>query len=190
MNHSHGGIGSDPVASLAYDPNDPAAEPLPAKTQRFAENDNTLYRDSLDGHASLGCESCHGSPHAIWPNRNPDANDNVTAMQLQGHAGTISECTTCHEADSFPDGTLDGPHGMHPVNDPAWFSGKHGRFAKDDSNGDRCAASHGEDHLGTRLAKVPLDRMFIKKDKVLASLKAGEQVACNLCHSLEKSFKH
>jgi hypothetical protein len=105
----HSGIGSDSVAQIAFDPNDPAAEPATAITKRFAENDNTLYRNSLDKHANIGCESCHGSPHAIWPNRNPNANDNVTAIQLQGHAGTITECTTCHEANSFTKGTLGGP---------------------------------------------------------------------------------
>lgn len=186
----HSGIGSEPVAKLAYAANDPAAEPTPAKTPRFAENKNTLYRDSLDGHANLGCESCHGSPHAIWPNRNPDANDNVTAMQLQGHTGTITECTTCHEANSFPNGTMDGPHGMHPVNDPNWLDEDvHGHFAKNRGNGDSCAACHGADHLGTRLAKVPVDRVLKnKKGKVLVSLKAGDEVSCNLCHSLKKSF--
>ena len=186
----HSGIGSEAVANKAFDPNDPSAEPLPAKTPRFAENANTLYRNSLDGHANLGCESCHGSPHAIWPNRNPDANDNITATQLQGHAGTISECTVCHEDNSFPNGTLNGPHGMHPVNDPSWMEeDAHGHFAEDRSNGDRCAACHGEDHLGTRLSKVPVDRVLKDREgKALVTLKAGDEVACNLCHSLSKSF--
>lgn len=186
----HSGVGSEAVANIAFDPNDPSAEPLPAKTPRFAENANTLYRNSLDQHANLGCESCHGSPHAIWPNRNPDANDNITATQLQGHAGTISECTVCHEDNSFPKGTLSGPHGMHPVNDSSWMDeDAHGHFAEDRRNGDRCAACHGDDHLGTRLSKVPVDRVLKnRKGKVLASLKAGEEVACNLCHSLSKSF--
>jgi len=52
------------------------------KTPRLAENVNTLYCNSLDGYANLGCELCHGSPHAIWPNRNLGANDNITATQL------------------------------------------------------------------------------------------------------------
>lgn len=188
----HSGIGSEAVANLAYDPNDPSAEPLAAKTARFAENDLTLYRNSLDGHASLGCESCHGSPHAIWPNRNPDANDNVTAIQLQGHAGTLSDCTVCHEDNSFPTGTLNGPHGMHPVNDPNWMDeDSHGDFAKDNRNGDRCADCHGADHLGTRLSKVPVDRILKSSEgKTLATLKAGDEVACNLCHSLSKSFSN
>ncbi len=184
----HTGIGNDPVGHLAFAANDPSASPLPAKTQRFNVNDKTLYRNSLDNHASLGCEACHGSPHAIWPNRNPDANDNVTAKQLQGHAGTITECTACHEAGSFPNGTLDGPHGMHPVNDPFWNEEDgHGHYAK--RHADQCAACHGADHLGTRLAKVPVDRVLKNpKGKILTTLKAGDQVSCNLCHSLKKSF--
>ncbi|HEB78203.1 MAG TPA: carboxypeptidase regulatory-like domain-containing protein [Methylothermaceae bacterium] len=184
----HGGIGGEPVRTVAYDPNDPAATPLPPLTSRFAENPGTLYRDS-HGHGGLGCESCHGSPHAIWPNRNPNANDNVTAVQLQGHKGTLMECSVCHTPGSFPKGTLDGPHGMHPVNDPVWNK-KHGDFYEH-AAGDPCATCHGDDHLGTRLSKTPVDRVLKdKKGKVLATLKAGDQVACNLCHSLEKSFDH
>ena len=184
----HTGVGSDPVGTIAYDPNDPAATPLTPKTMRFAENNGTLYRESHDNHAGLGCESCHGSPHAIWPNRNPDANDNVTAMQLQGHRGTITECTTCHEPGSFPKGTLDGPHGMHPVNDPDWIK-EHGEFYEHATGGDPCAACHGDDHRGTRLAKTPVDRVLKdRKGKVKATLNAGDIVSCDLCHSLAKSF--
>ena len=54
-----------------------------------------LYRVST-GHGGVMCEGCHGATHAEWPNANPNANDNVTAKQLQGHTGTIVECTTCH----------------------------------------------------------------------------------------------
>lgn len=183
----HTGVGSDPVGTIAYDPNDPAATPLTPKTMRFAENPNTLYRESHDSHANLGCESCHGSPHAIWPNRNPNANDNVTAMQLQGHRGTLMECTTCHEAGSFRNGTLDGPHGMHPVADPDWIK-EHGDFFEH-ASGDPCAACHGADHLGTRLAKTPVDRVLKDREgKVRTTLKAGDIVSCDLCHSLSKSF--
>ena len=55
-----------------------------------------LYRVST-GHEGVMCEGCHGATHAEWPNGNPNANDNVTANQLQGHTGTIVECSTCHE---------------------------------------------------------------------------------------------
>ncbi|RMG31576.1 MAG: hypothetical protein D6721_00720, partial [Gammaproteobacteria bacterium] len=63
---------------VAYDPADPAASPRLATNRRFAEQPGTLYRDS-HGHGGLACEACHGSTHAVWPNANPQANDNVTA---------------------------------------------------------------------------------------------------------------
>ena len=190
----HSGHGDDTVAALAYDPADPAATPIELADSRFAENPGTLYRNSLDNHAGIACEACHGSPHAIWPNRDPNANDNVTSIQLQGHAGTIRECTVCHEANSFPDGTLDGPHGMHPVNDPNWIKSK-GDFYHEDfvwKNGeDQCASCHGADHLGTRLSKVPVDRVLKDADGVIrATLAAGEMVSCDLCHDLDKSFSN
>jgi len=189
----HTGHGDDAVGQLAFDPADPAATPIEFVGSRFAENPDTLYRNSLDNHAGIACEGCHGSPHAIWPNRNFAANDNVPAVQLQGHAGTISECTVCHEPNSFPNGTLDGPHGMHPVNDPNWIKSKgdfyHEDFVWQDGE-DQCAACHGADHRGTRLSRVPVDRELRDADGVLrATLAKGDIVSCNLCHSLEKSFE-
>lgn len=189
----HSGHGSDPIGTLAYDPGDPAATPIELANSRFAENPGTLYRNSLDNHAGIACEACHGSPHAIWPNRDLNANDNVAAIQLQGHAGTVSECTVCHEQNSFPNGTLDGPHGMHPVNDPNWIKSK-GDFYHEDfvwGNGkDQCATCHGADHRGTRLSRVPVDRVLRDADGVVrATLAAGDIVSCDLCHSLDKSFE-
>jgi len=57
------------------------------------EEPGKLYRDSK-GHGGVKCEACHGSPHAITPTIQP--NDNVQAIALQGHAGTINKCTVCH----------------------------------------------------------------------------------------------
>ncbi|MCC6696835.1 MAG: hypothetical protein IT365_14485 [Candidatus Hydrogenedentes bacterium] len=57
------------------------------------EQPGTLYRDSK-GHHGVHCAACHGSPHAITPSVE-DA-DNVQAIALQGHAGTIDTCTVCH----------------------------------------------------------------------------------------------
>jgi len=189
----HSGYGNDPVGTLAYDQFDPAATPIAVQSSRFAENPDTLYRNSLDNHAGVACEGCHGSPHAIWPNRNLNANDNVPALQLQGHAGTIMECSVCHTANSFPNGTLNGPHGMHPVNDPNWIKSR-GDFYHEDfvwkNRQDQCAACHGADHRGTRLARVPVDRVMRDAEGVVrATLRKGEIVSCDLCHSLEKSFE-
>jgi mono/diheme cytochrome c family protein len=176
-----------------------------------------LFKDSLDRHGHMPCESCHGSTHAIWPNPNPYANDNVTAMQLQGHTGTILECTVCHTADAFKNesdldggqysgdkkaGILGGPHNIHPVNDTYWWKstngsskdgGYHNMWSKKPGKDgeDQCAACHGADHKGTRLSKTPVDRVLemgkTKRFKKV-TVKAGTAISCDLCHSIEQSF--
>ena len=75
---------------------------------QFAENTGKRYRDSV-GHGGLYCEACHGSPHAILPSIEP--NDNIQNIALQGHAGTLSDCTVCHA--TVPDGP--GPHSAYVV---------------------------------------------------------------------------
>jgi hypothetical protein len=52
-----------------------------------------LYRMSK-GHANIYCAACHDSPHAIAPSREP--NDGVKFVNLQGHSGTLRQCTACH----------------------------------------------------------------------------------------------
>lgn len=175
-----------------------------------------LFKDSIDRHGAVPCEACHGATHAIWPNPNPYANDNVTALQLQGHTGTLLECNVCHTEGAFNDGTVDGvrygtgilagPHNMHPVNDASWWKqrdsgptnssdqtrqgGWHNVWAKKPgANGeDQCAACHGADHKGTRLSKTPVDRTFSNGKGRPVYVKAGDYIGCDLCHSLEQSF--
>ncbi|MEQ1529751.1 MAG: PKD domain-containing protein [Methylococcales bacterium] len=70
-----------------------------------------LYRKSADVHGSkagspLACAACHGGSHAIWPNQDPNANDNQTAKQLQGYDGNIAECSVCHIKDDFKTGLV------------------------------------------------------------------------------------
>jgi hypothetical protein len=195
--------------------------------------DLPLYRYGKDSHGQVACAACHGAAHAVAPNRDPSANDNVTALELQGYPGHILECNVCHTKDAFKDlanldgstasglpvGVLGGPHNMHPVNDPNWYlqrssgpernsdgtqyggwhnvmSGKPGV-----KNEDQCAACHGDDHMGTRLSKTPVDRVFdfssldFKKLKALGFKKkvinvaAGSIIGCNTCHSVETSRK-
>ena len=117
------------------------AEPaVPASFNGFANpgaGNPRLYRVST-GHGGVMCEGCHGATHAEWPNANPNANDNVTANQLQGHTGTIVECSTCHGTAMNSQNTLGGPHGMHPVGDSTSF------------------ATGGHEHMGTqRLFGLP-----------------------------------
>ncbi|APV43744.1 hypothetical protein Dform_00386 [Dehalogenimonas formicexedens] len=52
-----------------------------------------LYQQST-GHGGLYCSACHDSPHVIAPSR--EANDSIKFIQLQGHSGTLSDCTVCH----------------------------------------------------------------------------------------------
>jgi len=52
-----------------------------------------LFRQST-GHGGLYCEVCHDSTHAISPSR--EANDSIKFLELQGHTGSLSNCTTCH----------------------------------------------------------------------------------------------
>ena len=177
--------GQPAVQTLAYTKGDATAAPVIPANLTFAAESGKLYRDS-HGHGGVACEGCHGSPHAIWPVINPNANDNVTTSQLQGHAGKLAECTACHAAGSFGKGTLQGPHGLHPINDQRWIGG-HGDFAHQGRGGDSCATCHGTDHLGTRLSKAQADRSF-KIEGRTVSVKQGDVVGCGLCHSVQTSF--
>jgi len=159
---------------------DPSASPLLAANKRFAEKDNTLFRNSK-GHGGLACEACHGSTHAIWPNADANANDNIAAVKLQGYAGTIIECAVCHAPGSLPL-TTGGPHGLHNVNDARWPDEEHGAIFKRNENG--CKACHGNDLLGTPLSKMPVARKFRIEDDEIVTFAKNELVRCNRCHGM------
>jgi hypothetical protein len=148
--------------------------------KRFAEEDNSLFRNSK-GHGGLACEACHGSTHAVWPNADTNANDNIAAVQLQGYAGTLIECTVCHAPGSLAL-TTSGPHGLHTVNDDRWIDEEHGEFYERNENG--CKACHGTDLLGTPLAKMPVARTFRIEDDEIVSFAKNELVGCNRCHGM------
>ncbi|MFZ3048532.1 MAG: hypothetical protein WA151_21675, partial [Desulfatirhabdiaceae bacterium] len=145
-----------------------------ATNKRFAEQDNTLYRNSV-GHNGVACESCHGSPHAEWPSRG--ANDNLAATTIQGHDGMISECTACHGS-GLPL-TLNGPHGMHNVNSQAWVN-EHEDFKSQEA----CGTCHGVTGLGTVISKAAVNRTFSVEDRTVFIAK-GTQIGCGLCHENE-----
>ncbi|MEW8441990.1 MAG: cytochrome C [Candidatus Thiodiazotropha taylori] len=170
-------LGSSIRLSQAWSDDIDTATPRIASNKRFAENDNTLYRNSL-GHGGVACEGCHGSTHAIWPNANPEANDNLASIQLQGHAGTVSDCAACHT--SLPL-TLSGPHGMHNVNSRGWNL-NHEDFYEADPNS--CRSCHGTNLQGTVLSQTAADRTYLRDDdgERTISLAKGTAVSCTLCH--------
>jgi hypothetical protein len=161
----------------AYRIGDAAASPILATNKRFAENAETSYRASR-GHGGLACSACHGSAHAIWPNPDPAANDNLVADELQGHAGTITECAACHESLEM---TLGGPHGMHNVNDPRWTDHRHEGFFE--SNPDSCRACHGSDLRGSPLSRAAT-RRTLRADGDTVVIEKGQPVGCNHCHGI------
>jgi hypothetical protein len=181
----------------AYRSDDPKATPIVPSNKRFAENvieannpaitdpndprigNPMLYRVST-GHEGIFCEACHGATHGIWPNRNPLANDNVAAEQLQGHRGTIIECSTCHTGDLG--NTLGGPHGMHPVGETNFADGGHENLAERNPNA--CRACHGRNGEGSVLSRTAADRDFrgMEDGGLVAK---GTPVTCTMCHGNE-----
>lgn len=163
---------------FAFASGDLSASPLLATNKRFAENPNTLYRHSK-GHGGVLCENCHNSTHAIAPSDPAHPNDDVAAIKAQGHAGTLIECTACHK-NELPM-NLDGPHGMHPVNDRRWFDGGHGDLAE--HNRASCQACHGTDFRGSPLGRVAAYRVFVTGDFGTRAYRKGDQVTCYDCHN-------
>lgn len=149
---------------------------------KFATTANTpmsgksLYRFSK-GHGNLQCESCHGATHAEYPSSH--VNDNVQSVQLQGHSGTIAECSTCHT--TVPTGTTNfskGPHGMHVVGQLAVSA--HEKVAE--SNKASCTACHGSDYRGSVLSKTWAARTLSVEGKT-KTYAAGQMVTCYDCHN-------
>ncbi|MGB5776176.1 MAG: hypothetical protein WBP89_16100 [Sedimenticolaceae bacterium] len=187
---------------------DNTAKPIVPTNTRFAENpipasfngtpnpgagtsstgaDNPkLYRVST-GHGGVFCEGCHGATHAEFDTDAPSlSNDDVMSVQLQGHTGTIVECSTCHGNAMNNRNTLGGPHGMHPVGDNTRFAdGGHEELAED--NLQACQACHGpggresRNAVGTVLSLAKADRDF--RDLEDGGLVAkGEPIGCRTCH--------
>jgi hypothetical protein len=162
---------------VAFDPSDAAASPRLAGNTRFAENSGKLFRFSK-GHGGIACEACHNSTHAIWANPVDTHNDNVAAKELQGHTGTVAECSTCHAPGSLAL-TLNGPHGMHNVGDARWTKG-HENLAE--ANVKACAACHGPNYRGTVLSRTAATRTW-STEYGTRTVATGTQVGCYDCHN-------
>lgn len=144
-----------------------------ATTPDVPEPGFSLFRFS-SGHGGLQCEACHGSTHAEFPSSH--ANDNQQSVTLQGHAGELIECATCHG--STPNTVAGGPHGMHPIGQ-SWTN-NHGDAAE--GNGRlACRACHGADYRGTVLS-------YSKANRTLSGFGShtfwtGFQIGCYNCHN-------
>jgi hypothetical protein len=133
----------------------------------------SLYRFS-SGHGGLQCSACHGSTHAEYPSSHP--NDNLQSVAVQGHVGTIGECTACHA--SVPNTATGGPHGMHPVG-AAWVSSHADRA---ETNRAQCQTCHGADYRGTVLSRSFASRT-LRTSYGTKQLFRGAQVGCYACHN-------
>ena len=88
---------------------------------------SALYRNS-QGHGSIYCSACHGSPHAMYPSR--ESSDNYQSKQYQGFTSTIKtigSCGVCHES-------------SRGENDPGEFAEVHGGSNPEKEIG--CGACH------------------------------------------------
>jgi hypothetical protein len=146
---------------------------------KFATKPNTpmagksLYRFSK-GHGGLQCEACHGSTHAEYPSSH--ANDNVQSIALQGHTGTIAECSTCHT--TTPTNFEGGPHGMHAVGQDAVRL--HQNVAEIST--ESCKTCHGADYKGTMLSATSQART-LSTENGPKSFTAKHKVSCYDCHN-------
>ena len=129
-----------------------------------------MYRYST-GHGKMQCSACHGSTHAIYPSSHTE--DNLQSIALQGHEGTIAECTACH--DTVPSTTSGGPHGMHSVGQSWVSSHQHASKAN-------CTSCHGADYRGTFLSKTSMARS-LSIDGKTKTFTAGQQIGCYDCHN-------
>ena len=146
---------------------------------RFATNQNTpkagvsMYRYST-GHGKLQCSACHGSTHAIFPTSH--LSDNLQSINVQGHSGTIAECTSCHS--TMPSTNTGGPHGMHTIGQD-WVS-SHQHVAE--NNSAQCKTCHGNNYRGSTLSKTFSVRT-LSVEHGTKSFAKGHEVSCYDCHN-------
>lgn len=146
----------------------------------FATNPDTpapgisLYRFSR-GHGGLQCSACHGSTHAIYPTALPS--DNIANIQIQGHAGTLGECTSCHK--TMPNTRNAGPHGMHRIGQ-TWIN-DHDNAAQTLGR-NACRTCHGQNGEGSVLS-LTFSAKSITSEKGNVNYFKGQKVTCWGCHN-------
>lgn len=139
-------------------------------TKVFQTNTGKLFKDSK-GHGDLQCAVCHGSAHAIYPSSKEE--DNLQNERIQGYAGTLSKCSSCHNSMVYT--SNEGPHGLHQIGED-WVR-NHERVAEREGT-QSCALCHGSDYRGTALSKMFETRTLDRK-----TFTKGQQVGCYDCHN-------
>ncbi len=150
---------------------------------RFASNPDTpakgwtLFRYSK-GHSNVQCEACHNSTHAEFTDK-PSANgnqvnDNRAAINAQGYAAAIRECTVCHT--TMPNTVTGGPHGMHNLGQ-TWISSHQGASKA------TCNSCHGTTSSGSPLAVIKISKTFNIGELGTKTFAANERVTCWSCHN-------
>ncbi|MBC8127187.1 MAG: hypothetical protein H8M99_08610 [Gloeobacteraceae cyanobacterium ES-bin-144] len=146
----------------------------------FATNPDTpaagksLYRFSK-GHGGLQCSACHGSTHAEFPALH--RNDNLQNEKLQGHAGVLASCTSCHK--TMPNTVNGGPHGMHSI-DSNWA--KDHADIVENQGAASCQACHGSNNRGTPLSRVFVTHSITTDKFGTRNFTAGREASCYDCH--------
>ena len=141
--------------------------------------------------AGSAAKAATAPPMPSGPTPTPGPTTTRRPTDLQGHTGTIIECSTCHEGDLG--NTLDGPHGMHAVGGTRFADGGHEDIAESDK--DACRACHGRNGEGTVLSRAATNRTFTieeckqgtlcpngEYENFTVHLTRGEPVSCLMCH--------
>jgi hypothetical protein len=101
-------------------------------------------------------------------------------IERQSYSALLFPFLTHHESGSLPR-TINGPHGLHNVNDSRWYDDGHEDFYENNKN--TCKACHGEDLKGTPLAKMATSRSFRVEDRTIIYAK-GDLLRCDDCHGM------
>ena len=118
----------------------------------------------------------HGATHAEYPSLHAD--DNTQSIAVQGHAGTVAECTACHK--TMPTTVNGGPHGMHTTGN-AWV--KSHQDAAEHVGSASCTYCHGATPAGTPLSAIKVAKTINAGEFGIKNWPAGYQVSCFSCHN-------
>ncbi len=147
-----------------------ASPPTPTRRPRAS-------RSTASRPATAACSARPATARRTRSTRRPRATTTCRASTLQGHAGTLVECTACH--DETPETDNGGPHGMHPIGQ-SWVDDH--EDAAEQGGIQACQACHGTDYRGTVLSHSQADWTATTEfgDK---HFWRGFHIGCYACHN-------